>query len=168
MSSLEILIRGEEAEAFAQRLLRIDGISRKDERYKPYKGERQDIIILTAAVVTIAQGSLSIAKDIKQLYDSYPSQEKIEIKISQDNNKLLDLQEFLLSFPTEPLSIDTINESIPNASFPSLQEISKLSIPERYRLLSPFISGMAEDFKNDPELTIFSVLDGEGLEENGN
>jgi len=27
---------------------------------------------------------------------------------------------------------------------------------------------MAEDFKSDPELTIFSVLDGEGLEENGN
>lgn len=165
MSSIEILIRGDEAEAFAQRLLAIDGISRKDELYK---GKGQDIIILTAAVVTIAQGSISIAKEIKQLYDSYPSQEKVEVKVCQDNKSLVDLQEFLSSLSTESLSIDTINESLPNASFPSLQEISKLSIPERHRLLSPFISGMAEDFKNDPELTIFSVLDGEVLEENGN
>lgn len=166
MSSIEILITGEEAEAFAQRLLTIEGISRIPE--PPRKGKGQDIIILTAAVVTIAQGSLSIAKDIKKLYESYPSREKIEIKIRQDNNKLVDLQDFLSAFPIESLSVDTSKEVILNASFPSLQEIAKLPIPERHKLLSPFISGMAEDFKSDPELTIFSVLDGEGLEENGN
>ena len=168
MSSIEILIRGEEAEAFAQQLLAIEGISRKDISDEPYKGKVQETILLTAAVVTIAQGSISIGKDIKNLYDSYPNQQKIEVKVRQDNKRLVDLQKFLSSLPTEPLSVDMIDQNLPNASFPSLQEIAKLSIPERHRLLSPFISGMAEDFKNDPELTIFSVLDGEGLEEHGN
>jgi hypothetical protein len=168
MSSIEILIRGEEAEAFAQILLTIEGISRREVFEPPYKGKGQDIIILTAAVVTIAQGSISIAKDLKKLYESYPNREKIEIKILQDNNKLVDLPEFLSAFPIESLSVDTNKERISNASFPSLQEIAKLPIPERHQLLSPFISDMAEDFKNDPELTIFSVLDGEGLEENDN
>jgi hypothetical protein len=168
MSSIEILIRGEEAEAFAEKLLTIDGISRKDISDEPYRGKEKDIIILTAAVVTIAQGSISIGKDIKNLYDSYPNQQQIEVKVRQDNKGLVDLQKFLSSLPTEPLSVDTIDQNLPNASFPSLQEIAKLSISERHQLLSPFISGMAEDFKSDPELTIFSVLDGEGLEENGN
>ncbi len=168
MSSVEILISGEKAETFAQQLLAIEGISRKDVSDEHYKGKGKDIIILTASVVTITQGPISIGKDIKKIYDSYPQQEKIEIKVRQDNNQLVDLQKFLSSFLTESLSIDTIDESLPNATIPSLQEIAKLSIPERHQLLSPFISGMAEDFKNDPELTIFSVLDGEGLEENGN
>jgi hypothetical protein len=170
MSSIEILIRGEEAEAFAQRLLTIEGISRREvsELHYKGKGERAAAIInLTASVVTLSQIP-SMFQKIQTYYECSSSKEKIEIKIRQNNNQLLDFQDFLLSFPTEPLSVDPIDTTFPNDSFPSLQEISKLSIPERHKLLSPFISGMAEDFRSDPELTIFSVLDGEGLQENGN
>jgi hypothetical protein len=44
----------------------------------------------------------------------------------------------------------------------SLQEIAKLPVGERHKLLAPFIAATAEDFLSDPELTEFSVLDGEG------
>ncbi|MBN3950963.1 MAG: hypothetical protein HWQ38_32640 [Nostoc sp. NMS7] len=51
----------------------------------------------------------------------------------------------------------------------SLQEVASLSLAERYKILEPFIAATAEDFLNDPELTEFSVLDGEDWEtENDN
>ncbi|MGH8000899.1 MAG: DUF2281 domain-containing protein [Brasilonema sp.] len=43
----------------------------------------------------------------------------------------------------------------------SLQEIAKLPVEERHKLLAPYVAATAEDFLNDPELTEFSVLDGE-------
>ena len=46
----------------------------------------------------------------------------------------------------------------------SLQQIAALPIEERHKLLVPFIAATAEDFLNDPELTEFSVLDGEDWE----
>ncbi|MCA2621140.1 MULTISPECIES: hypothetical protein [unclassified Microcystis] len=54
------------------------------------------------------------------------------------------------------LSIDTINENIAQSSLPSLQEIAKLSLSERHKLLRPLIQEMAEDVNNDPELDFFS------------
>ncbi|TRU64338.1 MAG: hypothetical protein EWV48_06185 [Microcystis aeruginosa Ma_QC_C_20070823_S13] len=62
------------------------------------------------------------------------------------------------------LSIDTINENIAQSSLPSLQEIAKLSLSERHKLLRPLIQEMAEDVNNDPELDFFSEIEGEGLE----
>jgi hypothetical protein len=62
------------------------------------------------------------------------------------------------------LSIDTINENIAQSSFPSLQEIAKLSLSERHKLLRPLIQEMAQDVNNDPELDLFSEIEGEGLE----
>ncbi|CAD5915826.1 hypothetical protein NO758_00338 [Planktothrix agardhii] len=62
------------------------------------------------------------------------------------------------------LSIDTINENIAQSSLPSLQEIAKLSLSERYKLLRPLIQEIAEDVNNDPELDFFSEIEGEGLE----
>ncbi len=51
----------------------------------------------------------------------------------------------------------------------SLQEIASLSLAERHKILEPFIAATVEDFLNDPELTEFSVLDGEDWEtENDN
>ncbi|WP_335089724.1 hypothetical protein [Nostoc sp.] len=51
----------------------------------------------------------------------------------------------------------------------SLKEITSLSLAERHKILKPFITATAEDFLNDPELTEFSVLDGEDWEtENDN
>ena len=48
----------------------------------------------------------------------------------------------------------------------SLQEIAKLPVTERHQILAPFIAATAEDFLTDPELTEFSVLDGEDWENN--
>ncbi|MEH2452526.1 hypothetical protein [Nostoc sp.] len=51
----------------------------------------------------------------------------------------------------------------------SLQKIASLSLTERHKILKPFIAATAEDFLNNPELTEFSVLDGEDWEtENDN
>ena len=51
----------------------------------------------------------------------------------------------------------------------SLKEIASLSLVERHKILEPFIAATAEDFLSDPELTEFSVLDGEDWEtENDN
>jgi hypothetical protein len=46
----------------------------------------------------------------------------------------------------EPLYI---NENIAQSSLPSLQEIAKLSLSERHKLLRPFIQEMAEDINKD-------------------
>ncbi len=43
----------------------------------------------------------------------------------------------------------------------SLQQVAALPLAERDALLAPYITLMAEDFRSDPELTEFSVLDGE-------
>ncbi|WP_449417321.1 hypothetical protein [Phormidium nigroviride] len=48
----------------------------------------------------------------------------------------------------------------------SLQEIARLPVTERHQILAPFIAATAEDFLTDPELTEFSVLDGEDWENN--
>ena len=50
----------------------------------------------------------------------------------------------------------------------SLQEIARLPVTERHQLLAPFIPATAEDFLTDPELTEFSVLDGEDWESDYN
>jgi hypothetical protein len=73
----------------------------------------------------------------------------------------LSQQEAVLSFarslssslsPLKPLSL-------------SLQQIAKLPIQERDRLLAPYVDAMAEDFQTDPELTEFSELDIEDWED---
>ncbi|OUL33210.1 hypothetical protein BV372_17110 [Nostoc sp. T09] len=46
----------------------------------------------------------------------------------------------------------------------SLQEIARLPLAERHKILEPFIAATSEDFLTDPELTEFSVLDGEDWE----
>ncbi len=46
----------------------------------------------------------------------------------------------------------------------ALVEIAKLPIAERHKLLSPSIPATADDFLQDPELTEFSILDGEDWE----
>jgi hypothetical protein len=43
----------------------------------------------------------------------------------------------------------------------SLQEIAKLPISERKKIIAPYLLATAEDFANDPAMTEFSVLDGE-------
>jgi len=64
-------------------------------------------------------------------------------------------------------NIDIINENITQSSLPSLQEIAKLSLSERHKLLRPLIQEIAEDVNNDSELNFFSEIEGEGLENDG-
>jgi hypothetical protein len=64
------------------------------------------------------------------------------------------------------LSVNTINENIAQFSLPSLQEIAKLSLSERHRFLRPLIQEIAEDVNKDPELDLFSQIEGEGLDNN--
>ena len=46
----------------------------------------------------------------------------------------------------------------------SLREIASLPIAERHKILAPYMAATAEDFLTYPELTEFSVLDGEDWE----
>jgi hypothetical protein len=78
-------------------------------------------------------------------------------------------QEAVLSFARSlsqnlPSSLQPVLESLPPLHL-SLQQVAKLPIAERNALIAPYISAMAEDFQNDPELTEFSVLDTEDWEE---
>ncbi len=47
----------------------------------------------------------------------------------------------------------------------SLQQIAKLPIGDRHKLIAPYIAAMVDDFQTDPELTEFSVLDTEDWED---
>jgi Protein of unknown function (DUF2281) len=58
----------------------------------------------------------------------------------------------------------SISSTLEQKKLPSLQEIATLPLAERHQLLAPFIAATAEDFLNEPELTEFSVLDGEDWE----
>lgn len=70
-------------------------------------------------------------------------------------------QEAVLSFARSLSS--NIPEELPPLTL-SLQQIAKLPIAERNKLIAPYISAMAEDLQTNPELTEFSVLDTEDWE----
>ncbi|WP_174712035.1 hypothetical protein [Nostoc sp. TCL240-02] len=57
-----------------------------------------------------------------------------------------------------------MSENAQEQKQPSLRETAQLPLEERHKILEPFIVAIAEDFLNDPELTEFSVLDGEDWE----
>jgi len=67
-------------------------------------------------------------------------------------------QEAVLSF-ARSLSSNTSSPAEPPPLTLSLQQIAKLPIAERNKLIAPYISAMAEDFQTNPELTNFSVFD---------
>lgn len=88
----------------------------------------------------------------------------------EKQQEVLDFVEFLLQKTGQTMQVFREN---PDASISSttqlsgklsLQEIAKLPIAERHKLLVPFIGATAEDFLNEPELTEFSILDGEDWE----
>ncbi|NMF62613.1 hypothetical protein DP113_08760 [Brasilonema octagenarum UFV-E1] len=84
--------------------------------------------------------------------------------------EVLDFVEFLVqkSGKLKQVSSECSDSSISSTTQKkkqlSLQEIAKLPVDERHKLLAPYIAATAEDFLNDPELTEFSVLDGEDWE----
>lgn len=84
--------------------------------------------------------------------------------LSHDKQQeVLDFVEFLVQKTANQKQL--VNEAVskPQKRL-SLQEIASLPIAERHKILEPFIAATAEDFLTDPELTEFSVLDGEDWE----
>ena len=80
--------------------------------------------------------------------------------LSHDKQQeVLDFVEFLVQKTVNQNKF--VNETLPQPQQRlSLQEIARLPIAERHKILEPFIAATAEDFLTDPELTEFSVLDG--------
>jgi hypothetical protein len=84
--------------------------------------------------------------------------------LSHDKQQeVLDFVEFLVQKTANQKQL--VNEAVskPQKRL-SLQEIARLPIAERHKILEPFIAATAADFLTDPELTEFSVLDGEDWE----
>ncbi|MBD2300336.1 DUF2281 domain-containing protein [Nostoc spongiaeforme FACHB-130] len=84
--------------------------------------------------------------------------------LSHDKQQeVLDFVEFLVQKTANQKHL--VNEAVskPQKRL-SLQEIARLPIAERHKILEPFIAATAEDFLTDTELTEFSVLDGEDWE----
>ncbi|WP_210407562.1 hypothetical protein [Hydrocoleum sp. CS-953] len=76
------------------------------------------------------------------------------------------MPEPMLSELTEDLigAIDSQAVAMESPTRLSMGEIARLPVAERHKILAPYIAATAEDFLNDPELTEFSVLDGEDWE----
>nr|WP_250125547.1 UPF0175 family protein [Chroococcidiopsis sp. CCMEE 29] len=68
-----------------------------------------------------------------------------------------------IQYTAEELAKEGANDStvIKPQTQLSLEQIAALPVAERHKLLADSIASTAEDFLNEPELTEFSVLDGE-------
>jgi len=88
----------------------------------------------------------------------------------EKQQEVLDFAQFLVQkaeqkkqLPSESSESNSSSISPPDLKL-SLREIASLPIAERHKILAPFIPATAEDFLTYPELTEFSVLDGEDWE----
>jgi hypothetical protein len=81
----------------------------------------------------------------------------------EKQQEVLDFVEFLVQKTVNQNQLANETISQPQQRL-SLQEIARLPLAERHKILEPFIAATAEDFLTDPELTEFSVLDGEDWE----
>ena len=89
----------------------------------------------------------------------------------EKQQEVLDFAQFLVQkaeqkkqLPSESSESNSSSKTAPTLKL-SLREIASLPIAERHKILAPFIPATAEDFMNYPELTEFSVLDGEDWED---
>ncbi|MBE9200530.1 MULTISPECIES: DUF2281 domain-containing protein [unclassified Nodularia (in: cyanobacteria)] len=86
----------------------------------------------------------------------------LRILSNEKQQEVLDFVEFLVQKTANHQQLDREDSSKPQQQQQiSLQEIARLTVAERHKILAPFIAATAEDFLNDPELTEFAVLDGE-------
>ncbi len=89
----------------------------------------------------------------------------LRILSNEKQQEVLDFVEFLAQKTANHQQLDREDSSNPQQQARiSLQEIARLPVAERHKILEPFIAATAEDFLNDPELTEFAVLDGEDWE----
>jgi len=86
---------------------------------------------------------------------------------TEKQQELLDFAQFLVQktehkqqLPSESCESKSSSITEPTLKL-SLREIASLPIAERHKILAAFIPATAEDFLTYPELSEFSVLDGE-------
>ncbi|MEG4576064.1 DUF2281 domain-containing protein [Microcoleus sp. N3A4] len=89
---------------------------------------------------------------------------------TEKQQELLDFAQFLVQkaeqkkqLPSESSESNSSSTTAPTLKL-SLREIASLPIAERHKILAPYMAATAEDFVTYPELTEFSVLDGEDWE----
>ena len=86
---------------------------------------------------------------------------------TEKQEEVLDFAQFLVqkAEPKNQLPSDSSESNSLSTTQPalklSLREIARLPIAERHKILAPYMAATAEDFLTYPELTDFSVLDGE-------
>ncbi len=94
----------------------------------------------------------------------------LRILPNEKKQEVLDFIEFLVQKTGQQIQVsrealDSSNSSqIQQPKQLSLQEIARLPVTDRHQILAPYIAATAEDFLNEPDLTEFSVLDGEDWE----
>jgi hypothetical protein len=156
-SEITIILRGEKAEAFAQKLLQIEGVEQKESVSKGEFGKR-----ITLAVNLMIAGQI-LSQPILNEFNKYNELKQIEslVRYEGKDHTFPELYE-LLTQKEDPIT--ALNEDLPKVSLPSLREIAKLPIAERHKLLAPRIDEIAEEVNQELELNVFSVLDGEGIE----
>jgi hypothetical protein len=96
--------------------------------------------------------------------------ENLRMLPTEKQQEVLDFVQFLVqkAAQTQQRSSESFESSNSPTEPPllklSLTEIAKLPIAERHKILAPYMAVTAQDFLTDPELTEFSVLDGEDWE----
>lgn len=89
----------------------------------------------------------------------------LRILPNEKQQEVLDFVKFLvqkagqLKQVSSQVSDSSISSTTEDKKQLSLQEIARLSLEERHKLLAPYIAATTEDFLNDPELREFSVND---------
>jgi hypothetical protein len=85
----------------------------------------------------------------------------------EKQQEVLDFAQFLVQkaeqkkqLPSESSESNSSSKTAPTLKL-SLREIASLPIAERHKILAPYMAATAEDFLTYPELTEFSVFDGE-------
>ena len=90
--------------------------------------------------------------------------DNLRILPNEKQQEVLDFVEFLVqkAGQLKQVSCEVSDSSISSTTQEkkqlSLQEIARLPVEERHKLLTPYIAATTEDFLNDPELTEFSVF----------
>ncbi|PSB44618.1 hypothetical protein C7B67_22410 [filamentous cyanobacterium Phorm 6] len=86
---------------------------------------------------------------------------------TEKQQEVLEFAQFLVQkaeqkkqLPNESYESNSLSTTEPALKL-SFREIARLPIAERHKILAPYIAATAEDFLTYPELTEFSVLDGE-------
>ena len=171
MSTINIIIKGEAAEAFAQKLLEIPDISlpkgTQEETYKSGIGKGSQAFVVSVLSSVVGAIIYDIGKqEIQEFYNHYHNQQKLEVKVKEPGKSICTFEQFLLSHDIKSVENspqeDLLDSSPPSLNpLPSLQEIAKLSMEERHQLLSPYMENMAEIFNNDPDLVSCWDIDGD-------